>query len=295
MTLTGRAGVEAANSIAGACCAVLLTTEPYEKAFAARAVARGWRSGRLAHRFDVAMPDDPPRPDKPELLPPNRMPKRGRAGSDRGRIALLHALAHIEYSAIDLAFDCAGRFGVGMPRAFVDDWLGVGADEAMHFVLLDRRLRDLGSRYGALPAHAGLWEAAEKTRADLAARLAVVPMALEARGLDVTPATVARLRAAGDDRSARILARIYTDEIRHVSTGTKWFESCCTDGQQSPAELWRSLISSHFGGLVKPPFNDSARAQAGLTLDYYGALAALIPSGQTSSRREREGQVSTSG
>jgi uncharacterized ferritin-like protein (DUF455 family) len=208
---------------------------------------------------------------------------------------MLHALAHIEYVAIDLAFDCAGRFGAGMPRDFVDDWLGVGADEAMHFVLLDRRLRALGSRYGALPAHAGLWEAAGKTRDDLAARLAVVPMALEARGLDVTPATVERFRAVGDARSADILTRIYTDEIRHVSTGTKWFESCCTNGQQTPAELWRSLISNHFSGVVKPPFNDSARAQAGLTLDYYGTLAALTSSGQTSSRREREGQISTSG
>lgn len=295
MTSVGRAGVAAAGSIAQACCVVLLTTDPYEKAFAARAAARAWRNGRLAHLFDVAMPDDPPRPDRPELLPPNRMPKRGRAGSDRSRLAMLHALAHIEYAAIDLAFDCAGRFGDGMPRAFVDDWLGVGADEAMHFVLLDRRLRDLGSGYGALPAHAGLWEAAEKTRGDLAARLAVVPMALEARGLDVTPATVERFRAVGDERSARILTRIFTDEIRHVSVGTTWFESCCTSEQLPPADHWRSLISRRFGGVVKPPFNDSARAQAGLTLDYYGTLAALTPSGQTSSRREREGQISTSG
>ncbi|MBA2933445.1 ferritin-like domain-containing protein [Sphingomonas sp. CGMCC 1.13654] len=293
--MTGRAGVAAARSIAEACRAVLLTTEPYEKAFAARATARDWRNGRLAHGFDVTMPDNPPRPDRPELLPPNRMPKRGRGGSERARVAMLHALAHIEYVAIDLAFDCAGRFGDAMPPAFVDDWLGVGADEAMHFVLLDRRLRRLGSHYGALPAHSGLWEAAEKTRDDLVARLAVVPMALEARGLDVTPAIVERFRAAGDERSAHILARIYTDEIRHVSTGTKWFESCCTSERKPPAERWRSLISRDFGGVVKPPFNDSARAQAGLTLDYYGTLAALTPSGQTSPRREREGQVSTSG
>jgi uncharacterized ferritin-like protein (DUF455 family) len=295
VTPAGRAGVAAARSIAEACCAVLLTTDPYEKAFAARAAARDWRNGRLAHCFDVAMPNDPPRPERPELLPPNRMPKRGRAGSDRSRLAMLHALAHIEYVAIDLAFDCAGRFGAGMLRAFVDDWLSVGADEAMHFVLLDRRLRDLGSGYGALPAHAGLWEAAGKTRDDLAARLAVVPMALEARGLDVTPVTVERFRAVGDERSARILSRIYTDEIRHVSTGTKWFESCCDSERKPPAEHWRSLISLHFHGGVKPPFNDSARAKAGLTLDYYGTLAALTPSGQTSSRREREGQISTSG
>ena len=275
MSEAGRPGVAAATSIAQACRAVLLTADPIEKARAARAATRAWRSGRLAHRFDVAMPDDPPRPASPELLPPNRMPKRGRAGSERSRIAMLHAFAHIEYVAIDLAFDCAGRFGDGMPRGFVDDWLSVGADEAMHFALLDRRLKSLGSGYGALPAHDGLWEAAGKTRDDRIARLAVVPMALEARGLDVTPATVARFDAAGDGRSASILMRIFDDEIRHVAIGTKWFESCCTSAQLAPVERWQSLISSRFQGVVKPPFNDSARAKAGLTLDYYGTLAAL--------------------
>lgn len=273
MTGTGRADVAAACSIAEACRAVLLVADPREKAMAARAAARAWRSGRLAHRFDVAMPDTPPRPPRPELLPPNRMPKRGRAGSERSRIAMLHALAHIEYVAIDLAFDCAGRFGEGLPRAFVDDWIGVGADEAMHFALLDRQLRTRGSGYGALPAHAGLWEAAEKTRDDLAARLAVVPMALEARGLDVTPAMVERFEAAGDTRSAIILTRIYTDEIRHVAAGTRWFESRCAATGRAASEEWQRLVSRDFLGVVKPPFNVSARRAAGLTLDYYGTLA----------------------
>jgi uncharacterized ferritin-like protein (DUF455 family) len=271
----GRAGIAAARSIAEACRAILLTADPVEKALAARAATRAWRSGRLAHVFDAAMPDDPARPASPKLLPPNRMPRRGRAGSERSRIAMLHAFAHIEYVAIDLAFDCAGRFGGGLPRDFVDDWLSVGADEAMHFALLDRRLKSLDSHYGALPAHDGLWEAAGKTREDLVARLAVVPMALEARGLDVTPATVMRFEATGDGGSARILSRIFDDEIRHVATGTKWFESCCTREQRDPATHWRSLISGRFAGVVKPPFNDSARAKAGLTLDYYGTLAVL--------------------
>src|SRR5262249_38377165 len=161
--------------------------------------------------------------------------------------------------AVDLAFDCAGRFGEGLPRAFVDDWISVGADEAMHFALLARRLVVLGSAYGALPAHAGLWEAAEKTRDDLPARLAVVPMAVEDRGLDVTPATVERFAAAGDVRSAAILTRIYTDEIRHVRTGTRWFESCCAVSGRRPVDEWQRLVSGHFPGIVKPPFNDSAR------------------------------------
>nr|WP_246359865.1 ferritin-like domain-containing protein [Stakelama sediminis] len=251
----------------------MLTAEPFEKVMAARKTVRAWRQGRLAWRFDVPMPDRPAWPDRPELLPPNRMPKRGRAGSERARIALLHALAHIEFVAIDLAFDMAGRFGGEYPRAFVDDWLSVAGDEAMHFALLDRRLRALGSGYGALPAHAGLWEAAEATAHDALARLAVVPMVLEARGLDVTPATVARVLDAGDHATAAILNRIYTDEIRHVGIGTRWFESGCSIACQVPQPHWQYLVSTYFRGKLKPPFNDSARQTAGLTREYYQALA----------------------
>jgi uncharacterized ferritin-like protein (DUF455 family) len=263
------------TTIAAAIDSVLRTALPADKVRAARAVARAWRRGAIAHAFDTAMPDAPARPDRPELLPPNRMPRRGKGGSERGRIALLHALAHIEFAAIDLAFDMAGRFGDRFPRQFVDDWISVGADEAMHFALLDRRLKALGSAYGDLPAHAGLWEAAEKTADDVLARLAVVPMVLEARGLDVTPVTVARFEAAGDHVSARILMRIYTDEIRHVAIGTQWFDLGCREAGFVPTEHWRTLISAHFRGLLKPPFNDSARASAGLTREYYGALAEV--------------------
>jgi len=219
------------------------------------------------------MPDRPARPDEPALLPPNRMPKRGRGGSERSRIALLHALAHIEFGAIDLAFDMAGRFGAAFPPGFVGDWLSVGADEAMHFALLDRRLRALGAHYGALPAHDGLWEAAAETAHDAAARLAVVPMVLEARGLDVTPATVAAFRRAGDARSAAILERIYRDEIRHVGVGTNWFKIVCESHQIPAADEWRRLIRAHFRGIVKPPFNDSARGEAGLSRDFYAGVA----------------------
>jgi len=253
---------------------VLLAAEPLAKVKAARSAARAWRRGALAHAFDVAMPDTPARPTRPQLLPPSRMPKRGRGGSARGRIAMLHALAHIEYSAIDLAFDLAGRFGAAFPRAFVDDWLGVGADEAMHFALLDRRLRALGARYGALPAHDGLWEAAAETAHDLLARLAVVPMVLEARGLDVTPSLVAAFERAGDVRSAAILGRIYRDEIRHVAAGTRWFSRLCESGQFAVVAHWQRLIRAHFKGKVKPPFNDSARGQAGLSREYYSGVAA---------------------
>jgi uncharacterized ferritin-like protein (DUF455 family) len=261
------------TSIAAACRAVLDAADPIVKVKRARWAARAWRRGQLSHVFDIAMPDRPARPDEPELLPPNRMPKRGRGGSARGRLALLHALAHIEFGAIDLAFDMAGRFGGSFPRGFVDDWIGVGADEAMHFALLDRRLRALGSRYGALPAHDGLWEAAEATAMDALARLAIVPMVLEARGLDVTPATVERFEAVGDRASARILHRIFTDEIRHVGMGVKWFGQRCAEAGFAPAPQWQALVSRHFRGALKPPFNDSARQQAGLTRDYYAAIA----------------------
>ncbi|WP_298093347.1 ferritin-like domain-containing protein [uncultured Sphingomonas sp.] len=262
-----------ATSLGAACAAVLNTADPMTKVRVARAAARDWRRGALEHRFDAVLPDVPARPDRPELLPPNRMPKRGRGGSERGRTALLHALAHIEFSAIDLAFDMAGRFGAQFPRSFADDWISVGADEAMHFAILERRLRRLGTPYGALPAHAGLWEAAEATAHDAMARLAVVPMVLEARGLDVTPETVARFEAAGDILSARILNRIYTDEIRHVGFGAKWFGYVSAEQDIEPAPHWQALVRRYFRGSLKPPFNDSARESAGLTRDFYAPLA----------------------
>ncbi|HEV2817767.1 MAG TPA: ferritin-like domain-containing protein [Allosphingosinicella sp.] len=260
-------------TIAQACRAVLLAADPPAKVKAARATARAWRRGALAHEFDVAMPARPARPSRPELLPPAQMPKRGKAGSERSRIAMLHALAHIEFGAIDLAFDMAGRFGAGLPRSFVDDWLSVGADEAIHFALLDRRLRALGAHYGALPAHDGLWQAAAATAQDLLARLAVVPMVLEARGLDVTPATVAAFARAGDARSAAILGRIYRDEIRHVAAGTRWFRIGCESRKLPAVPHWQKLIRTHFPGGVKPPFNDSARGEAGLSRDFYAGVA----------------------
>ena len=247
--------------------------DPAAKVRAARETARGWRRGAFDWHFDTAMPERPARPAAPELLPPNRMPRRGKGGSERGRIALLHALAHIEFVAIDLAFDMAGRFGAGFPRSFVDDWLSVGADEALHFALLDRRLRTLGACYGALPAHDGLWEAAAETAGDAGARLAVVPMVLEARGLDVTPATLAAFERAGDHRSAVILGRIYRDEIRHVSIGTAWFKRWCESREIPAAPEWQRLIRRHFRGIVKPPFNDSARGEAGLSRDFYAGVA----------------------
>lgn len=271
---------------------MLLAAEPALKVKAAREAARAWRLGRLAWRFEAAMPDRPSRPERPLLLAPSQMPKRGRAGSPRSRIAMLHALAHIEYVAIDLAFDLIGRFGARFPRGFVDDWMRVGAEEAMHFAILGRRLRALGAAYGELPAHDGLWEAAEATAHDPLARLAVVPMVLEARGLDVTPSTIARFDAAGDATTARLLRRIYDDEIRHVAAGVRWFESYCALQRFAPAPHWRALVARHFRGVIKPPFNGSARAAAGLTREFYGEVAAATFCLHKSPMPLREGQFS---
>jgi uncharacterized ferritin-like protein (DUF455 family) len=252
--------------------AALLTGEARAKVKATRALARAWRRGELAWEFTAPMPDRPVWPAALELLPANRMPKRG-PGSPRNAIGLWHSLAHIEFVAIDLALDMAGRFGGIMDRTFVEDFLSVAADEAMHFALLDRHLRTLGSHYGALPAHAGLWEAAYETRGDVAARLAVVPMVLEARGLDVTPGTRDRVLAQGDSRGARLLQRILDDEIRHVAVGAKHFVGHCERAGKSPENHWKTLVARHFKGRLKPPFNDSARLAAGLSREYYAAVA----------------------
>ncbi|MEZ5680827.1 MAG: ferritin-like domain-containing protein [Erythrobacter sp.] len=260
-------------TVGAAIRAALLTADATEKVFAARRVARDWRLGRLEFAFDVAMPDRPAWPDDLEHLAPGRMPKRGKMGSRRNRIALWHALAHIEFVAIDLALDMAGRFGESMGQAFVSDFLSVASDEAMHFALLARKLDSLDSSYGALPVHDGLWRAASDTSHDVAARLAVVPMVLEARGLDVTPATLERVRAQGDENGAKILNRILDDEIRHVACGSKHFHAVCSSRGENPRETWQNLVSTHFSGGLKPPFNDSARLAGGLPREFYAGIA----------------------
>jgi uncharacterized ferritin-like protein (DUF455 family) len=261
------------TAVAAAISAALLSGEPRAKVMAARKAARDWRLGRLAFAFDVAMPARPALPAALTLLPGNRMPKRGRGGSHRNRVALWHSLAHIEFVAIDLALDMAGRFGEQMGAEFESDFLAVAADEAMHFALLERKLASLGAHYGALPAHDGLWESAHATRHDVAARLAVVPLVLEARGLDVTPAMLERVRGAGDESGARILRRLLDDEIRHVAVGAKHFREACKRRGEAPRQTWQNLVKAHFRGSLKPPFNDSARHAAGLSRDWYASVA----------------------
>lgn len=261
---------------------ILLTADANAKAAAALDLKARWDRGEIRHQGIAGdhppdMPDRPARPARPVLLAPSAMPRRGRAGSPRSRFALLHALTHIELNAIDLAVDIVGRWGQAMPPAFTADWLHVAADEARHFAMLSALLRDAGGSYGDLPAHDGLWEAAEVTAHSLEARLAVVPQVLEARGLDVTPAMIERFRAAGDDAAARVLERILTDEITHVEAGNRWFRQLCDELQHDAAERFQMLVRRHFRGPVKPPFNDSARSRAGLTMDWYVGLGSDDP------------------
>lgn len=254
-----------AFDVRGAALDVLNTVDAREKAHVSQRLAKLLQGGDLVFlSTDAVMPDRPARPLKPTLKAPRDMPKRRAGGSLQNRIALLHALAHIELNAIDLAWDAAGRFGADMPPEFSQDWIGVGGDEARHFLMLADRLEQLGSSYGDLPAHDGLWQAAFDTRSDLAARLTIVPLVLEARGLDVSPPTIHRLRSQGDEESADILQTIYEDEIGHVRIGARWFYDAAQNRRVNPQELFDACLKRFFSGSLKPPFNYTARRLAGL-------------------------------
>jgi uncharacterized ferritin-like protein (DUF455 family) len=261
--------------LAQGACGILSAAEPADKVARALALAADWRQQRAAFVSAGDPPARPARPERPALLAPREMPKRKAGGSREKRVALLHALAHIELNAIDLAWDIIARFGTaGTPRAFFDDWVTVGEEEAIHFSLLQARLVELGAQYGDLPAHDGLWQAAAETAHDLLARLAVVPLVLEARGLDVTPATIANFQRAGDEPSAAILERIYCDEIGHVAAGMRWFHHFAEEAGLDPKQAWQERVRRHFKGTLKPPFNDDARKDAGFDPDFYRPLSA---------------------
>lgn len=214
-------------------------------------------------------PDRPGRPDRPRLVAARQVAKRSPA-TPEGRITLLHALAHIELNAIDLALDIVGRFAgapelEGVAEAFAADWLGVAHEEAKHFLMLADRLEGLGAAYGALDAHDGLWQTARASRADLIDRLAVAPLTHEARGLDVTPAMIEKLKGAGDPASAALLEVIYRDEIGHVATGFRWYGHVCRARGLDPEAAFAPALERV--GLARPhaPFNEAARRAAGLT------------------------------
>jgi uncharacterized ferritin-like protein (DUF455 family) len=220
----------------------------------------------------------PGRPARPRLVHPRELPRRG-FGSEDGRAAFIHAVAHIEFNAIDLAWDAVYRFR-GMPARYYADWVGVAADEARHFDLLRARLREHGCDYGDFDAHNGLWEMAEKTAHDGLARMALVPRVLEARGLDVTPGMIVKLRQLGDEATAAILEVILREEVAHVAAGSRWYRWHCERAGLDPAARFRELLREYAGGVLHRPFNVDARLAAGFDAEELAGLetAALTAS-----------------
>lgn len=256
---------------------VLTTADGRAKTALSHAHAASWFAARAAGAplpiGRAEPPIFPARPEKPELVSPRDVPRR-KPGSPQGRIALLHAVAHIELNAVDLHWDIIARFAdQPMPLGFYDDWVKAADEESRHFNLICDSLERLGSHYGALPAHAGMWKAAEDTRADFMGRLAVVPMVLEARGLDVTPGMIEIFRSAGDSETLAALEVIYAEEVGHVAYGSKWFNWLCGREGLDPKEVFHRLVRLYFHGGLKPPFNEEKRAEAGLPPDFYWPLA----------------------
>jgi uncharacterized ferritin-like protein (DUF455 family) len=212
----------------------------------------------------------PGRPSRPLLVDPAQVPRRSPFTLE-GRAALLHAVAHIEFNAINLALDAVWRFP-GLPEAYYRDWLRVAAEEALHFTLLAEHLATLGHAYGDFDAHDGLWTMAEKTAGDLTARMALVPRTLEARGLDATPPMQARLARAGDARAVAILDVILRDEVGHVAIGNRWYRWCCARQGLDPLAHYAALAQHHGAPRLKPPFNLDARRAAGFDDDEIAAL-----------------------
>ncbi|MEP2921022.1 MAG: ferritin-like domain-containing protein [Sulfitobacter sp.] len=257
--------------------AVLRTADGREKTALSHKYAAEWRAARA----DGAIPEigtatppmQPARPDAPQLLSPRDVPNR-KPGTPEGRIAMMHAVAHIELNAVDLHWDIIARFSdIKMPIGYYDDWVKAADEESKHFNLMCDCLEAEGSFYGALPAHAGMWRAAEDTATDFMGRLAVVPMVLEARGLDVTPGMIKIFKQARATRAVEALEIIYAEEVHHVAYGSKWFHFLCGRHELDPTEKFHALVREYFHGQLKPPFNEEKRAEAGIPPDFYWPLA----------------------
>ncbi len=259
---------------------VLTCADGREKCALSRGHAADWFAARAAGTplpiGQAVPPARPARPARPELLPPRDVPRR-RPSSPLGRIALLHAVAHIELNAVDLHWDIIARFcDQPMPLGFYDDWVKAADEESKHFNLMCDCLEAMGSHYGALAAHAGMWRAAEDTADDLMGRLAVVPMVLESRGLDVTPGMIEVFKKADAGGAVKALEVIYAEEVGHVAYGSKWFNWLCGREGLDPKETFHDLVRRYFHGALKPPFNEEKRAEAGLPPDFYWPLADQI-------------------
>lgn len=246
---------------------VLCVQDPAAKAAAARALFDEMADAApadLGVGDTLAEPEGlPGRPARPRLVPPKDVPTRSPFTLE-GRAALLHAITHIEFNAINLALDACWRFA-GMPEAFYRDWLRVASEEALHFTLLREHLRSLGFDYGDFDAHDGLWLMTQRTAGDVTARMALVPRTLEARGLDATPPIQAKLKRAGDERAVAILDLILRDEIGHVAIGNRWYRWLCDRDGLDPVPLYRQLARRYEAPRLRPPFNEAARRAAGFS------------------------------
>ena len=250
---------------------------PESKVAATFAAAEAFARGALSIPDHAAAPNPigmPGRPARPILVHPRELPKRG-FGSNEGRAAFVHAIAHIEFNAIDLAWDAVYRFR-GLPQAFYADWVSVASDEARHFMLLRERLQQLGHDYGDFDAHNGLWEMAEKTAHDGLTRMALVPRVLEARGLDVTPAMIVKLRGLGDDATVAILEVILREEVAHVAAGSRWFRWYCERAGVEPLPTFRELLGQYARAALVGPFNLTARSEAGFDDDELAMLQDVV-------------------
>ena len=254
--------------------ACLMAESVAEKLALTQQIAQAWQIGVLNLDDDapaLAVPV-PGRPARPELVPPRGLKKRS-IHTPHGYGALLHSIAHIEFNAINLAWDAVYRFR-GLPREYYDDWVRVAAEEAYHFGLLQARLQAFGFEYGDFPAHNGLWETAVETAHDVLARMILVPRTLEARGLDVTPQIVEKIMSAGDQETVAVLAIILRDEITHVAAGTRWFNFVCAQRGIDPLQTFGDGIAQ-MRGTLKGPFNLSARLAAGFSAEEMSLLENL--------------------
>ncbi len=254
--------------------ALLTERDASRKAEGTRTLRRAWNEGRLrllAEDMINARTDEiPGRPAKPLLVPPREVKQRSMTSTE-GRAALIHALAHIEFNAINLALDAVWRYPE-MPKEFYADWLKVADEEALHFMLLSAHLESLGFAYGDFNAHNSLWEMAEKTADDLLARMALVPRTLEARGLDATPGVRNKLAQVGDSKAAEILDIILRDEIGHVEIGNRWYRWLCEREDRDIIATYRDLSRQYKAPTLKGPFNLEARRAAGFTEQELTAL-----------------------
>lgn len=241
-------------------------------------ISQLWQNNQLS--LDSMAPPkaitQPGLPNKPVLIAPSEVPRR-HLGTQAGLIALIHAVAHIEFNAINLAWDAVYRFR-NLPKQYYQDWIQVATEEAHHFQLLHQRLLELGSDYGFLPAHNGLWDMAIRTAFDPMVRMALVPRVLEARGLDVTPNMIQKLQQAGDKKTVTILEIILRDEIGHVAIGSHWFKYFCEQRGLDSEQTFRELIHRYFTGQIVGPFDYQIRAQAGFSLNELNTLQSIAKS-----------------